>query len=166
MAASYPLVFGFRDAIEGNGFLAGVAISGRALMVHEGEDGWWLYGVTPAGIAASGDTPPEAHVAFRNAYREVLFDAAADAEDFAAFKSEVERFFSEPDAEEESRWNAAALAIRSGEVAPEAYFSDLPRIPADSCPLSVTVERLDKTERKFSISENTLDRYAITVAAA
>ncbi len=166
MAASYPLVFSFRDVIEGNGFLAGVAISGRALMVHEGEDGWWLYGVTPAGIAATGDTPPEAHAAFRNTYREVLFDAAADAADFEAFKTEVERFFNEGNSEEERRWNEAAAAIRSGQVTPEAFFSELPRIPADSCPLSLTVERLDTAERKFSYRGNTLDRYAITVAAA
>ena len=166
MAATYPLFFGFRDAIEGNGFLAGVAINGRALMVHEGEvGGWWLYGVTPAGIAATGETPPEAHAAFRNAYRQVLFDAAAGAETFEAFKAEVERFFNEGDSEEQ-RWEEAAAAIRSGQVTPEPPFSDLPRIPADSCPKSIAVERLDQSERSFSTQKNTLDQYALTVAAA
>lgn len=39
----YPLLFGFRDLIAGNGFVAGVAINGRALLVDE-DDGFWIFG--------------------------------------------------------------------------------------------------------------------------
>jgi hypothetical protein len=42
----YPLLLGFRDLIAGNGFVASVALNGRALLVDEG-DGFWMYGVNP-----------------------------------------------------------------------------------------------------------------------
>ncbi len=42
----HPMMFIFRDTISGNGFLAGITLSGRALMMEE--DGkWWMYGVRP-----------------------------------------------------------------------------------------------------------------------
>ena len=88
----YPLIFTYRDAVSGNGFLAGVTVTGRALITRE--DGkWWMYGVRPAGIAETGNTPNETFLSFRQRYSAVLFDIAAEAETFEAFKEEVERFF-------------------------------------------------------------------------
>ena len=49
----YPLLFGFRDLVAGNGFVAGVNLNGRALLADEG-DGFVMYGVNPGGIAAGG----------------------------------------------------------------------------------------------------------------
>ena len=47
---NHPIMLTLKDAISGQGFLAGITLSGRALMRHE--DGkWWMYGVRPGGIA-------------------------------------------------------------------------------------------------------------------
>ena len=42
----YPLLFTFRDKIEGRDFVAEVVAHGRVLAVEE-QEGWWLYGVQP-----------------------------------------------------------------------------------------------------------------------
>lgn len=162
---SYPLLFGFRDAVSGRGFLAGVAIEGRALMVQEDGE-WWMYGVTPAGLAAHGATPPEAHAAFREAYRKVLFDISGLSENYEAFRAEVERFYEEPDEEDAARWVAAARAIRDGALTPEAPFSELPRVKAEEHCCKLTVERLDVARRPFSPADNTVDSYAVAAEAA
>lgn len=110
-AAQHPLLFTFRDAISGENFLAGITVSGRILMVEE--DGkWWVYGVRPAAIAESGESPQQALVNFRNRYKEVLFDIAADYRTFKDFHDEVERFFYEQDLEEERKWETALKEIR------------------------------------------------------
>jgi len=161
---SYPLIFSFRDAVAGEGFLACVTISGRARMVKE--DGkWWVYGVAPGALAENGSEPLAAHAAFRDAYRKVLYDLAADAETFEGFKELVEGFC-RPDDAEQALWFEAAEAIRSGKVTPEPPFSELPRVNADARKCTVMVERLDQPQRIFSTKDNELDEYAITVAAA
>lgn len=49
----YPLLFDYKDCIAGNGFLAAVVVSGRALMRSE-DDEWWMHGVQPSAIAEGG----------------------------------------------------------------------------------------------------------------
>ena len=39
----YPVMFTLRDAVSGNGFLAGVTVSGRAT-VREEDGQWWMHG--------------------------------------------------------------------------------------------------------------------------
>src|SRR5258706_8580365 len=90
----YPLLFGFNDLLAGKGFFAGVSVSGRGLLVDEG-DGFWMYGVNPGGVAAGGKTPAEAQSEFRLVYRSVPFDIASEAMDFHGFKEEVDRFFND-----------------------------------------------------------------------
>lgn len=102
----YPILFGFRDLIAGNGFVAGVGVNGRVLLVDE-DDGYWMYGVNPGGLSAGGATAPEAQAEFRVIYRSVLFDIAAEATDFESFKSEVERFFSETNEPTKAEWDEA-----------------------------------------------------------
>jgi len=160
--ALHPLMFTFRDAISGNGFLAGVTLSGRALMVYD-DEGWWLNGVRPGGLAETGETPQETHLRFRNTYKAVLFDIAEEFGDFDGFKREVERFFYEPDDEEERRWTEAVQAARSGKVEPEPPFASLPKEPPESRPSQVSVERLDASKR-FTPSDNIPDLY-ISAAA-
>jgi len=159
---TYPLIFTFRDDVDGEGFLARVTIRGRALMVDEG-DGWWLYGVEPGGMAESGGTPHEAYQRFRRAFTAVLFETAVDAKSFDDFESEIRRFARETDQEEEARWLEVSAAIRSGEIVPEAPFDSLPRKSAD-LPVEVQVERLDEPQRAFTPKDNILDEYALTAA--
>jgi len=75
---AYPLIFTFGESVGAPRFLAGVSGSGRALMVHEGDGSWWLYGVEPGGIAGSGNSPQEAHLQFVEDLKGVLIDVAAE----------------------------------------------------------------------------------------
>ena len=160
----HPLMFAFRDAISGQGFLAGITLSGRSVMVAE--DGkWWMYGVRPGAIAEHGETPQETFLRFRNRYKEILFDIAGECETFEGFKNEVERFFYEPDQPEERRWEEAVAAIRAGNLTPPPPFSTLPQQPPETRPSQVTVERLDRQTARFTPTDNVPDSYFAPVAA-
>lgn len=111
----YPLLFGFRDLIAGHGFIAGVDLSGRALLADEG-DGFWMYGVNPGGIAAGGGSAGEAQAEFRSRYRSVLFDIAAEARDFAEFERQVTQFVEETNTGTATEWDEAVASVRSGAV--------------------------------------------------
>ncbi len=111
----YPLLFGFRDLVAGNGFVAGVNLNGRALLAEEG-DGFVMYGVNPGGLAAGGSNRGEAQAEFRQSYRSVLFDIAAEAQDFAEFERQVRDFVDETNGPTAAEWDEAVLRVRSGEV--------------------------------------------------
>jgi predicted RNase H-like HicB family nuclease len=114
MSQDHPIMITLRDTISGDGFLAGITLSGRALMRKE-EGKWWMYGVRPAALAESGETIEEAFARFRNRYKEVLFDLAEENATFDSFKVAVEQFFYETDAdsEDERLWEEALKAIRA-----------------------------------------------------
>lgn len=156
-----------RDAISGDGFLAGITLSGRALMRKEDDDKWWMYGVRPAGIAASGSTIEETFSHFRNRYKEILFDIAQESESFDAFKNEVERFYYEADQdnEDERMWEKALHAIRTGNLTPPEPFASLPREAPESKPSQITIERLDREGKRFMPSDNVTDTYSLPQAA-
>jgi hypothetical protein len=161
-----PLLFGFRDTVSGQDFLAAVGINGRALMIEE-DGAWWTYGVAPGGLSAFGMTPSESHAAFRDAYRKALFDIAADSPGYVAFCAEVRRFFYEVDHGDDDRWIKTARAIRNREVEPPApFFSALPRVNADEHRCTVEVERLDNQERHFTPDDNQVDTIAVAAEAA
>lgn len=112
----YPILFGFRDLVAGSGFVATIATEGRALLTDEGEEGFWMYGVNPGGIAGSGDTPVEAQSDFRQRYKSVLFDIARVSGDFSQFKATVERFFYEVNKPTAKEWDEAVQGVREGKV--------------------------------------------------
>ena len=111
----YPLFFGLRDLVAGNGFVAAVALEGRALLVDEG-DGFWMYGVNPGGVAAGGKTHGEAQAEFRQRYRSVLFDLAAEAASFEEFQRAVAQFCEETNEPTAAEWEEAVNEVRSGKV--------------------------------------------------
>ena len=155
---AHPLMFTFRDVVSGNGFLAGVTLSGR--VIAEQEDGeWWIYGVRPAGIAETGENAPDAFSKFRTRYTHILFDIAADANNFESFRAEVERFYHEACTEQERRWEDALRLIRSNGIEPEKPFSDLPREKPEMRPTQITVERLDVANKRFMPSDNVSATY-------
>ena len=161
----HPLMFTFRDVISGHGFLAGITLSGRALMLKEEDGKWWMYGVRPGAIAECGASPEDTFLRFRNAYKEVLFDIAEEQNSFEGFKQEVERFYYQPDNEEELRWEAALACIRvGGMVAPEP-FAKLPRIAPENRPTQISVERMDEQDKRFMPSDNVSDTYCLPIAA-
>lgn len=161
----HPIMLTLQDTISGDGFLAGVTLFGRALMRKEDDGKWWMYGVRPAAIAESGNTIDETFLRFRNRYKEVLFDIAQDNNKFEDFKTEVERFFDEPDEEDERLWNNALKAIRSSKISPPEPFAQLPRESPESKPSKITIERLDVEGKRFKSSDNATDIYALPNAA-
>jgi len=150
----YPLLFGFRDLVAGNGFVAVVALNGRALLVDEG-DGFWMYGVNPGALAGGGQGPGEAQYEFRSVYRSVLFDFAREVESFEDFRQKVEQFFHQTNEANVSEWEEAVAQVRSGQV--QADW--LPRRAAESR-FGVDVVLLEHPEP----SANQLD--AVELAAA
>ena len=162
---NHPLMFTFRDVITGDGFLAGITLSGRALMVMEdGEH--WMYGVRPGAISETADSPQALLLRFRNRYKEVLFDIANECRTFELFKQEVERFFHEPDSEEERRWEDAVNKIRSENLAPPKELSHLPTESPETRPSQITVERLDGiANKRFMPTDNVPDTYVAPMAA-
>ena len=161
----HPLMLTLRDAISGNGFLAGITLSGRALMRKEDDGKWWMYGVRPAGIAESGITIEETFAHFRSRYKETLIDIAQENQTFDDFKAEIERFFYEADPEDERLWEQALTAIREGNMAPPEPFSALPRESPESKPSQITIERLDGEGKRFMPSDNVTDTYSVPQAA-
>ena len=123
----YPLLCSFQEFVPGRGYVAGVKMAGRALATEEAQE-WWIYGVNPGGIAESGRTLIEAHAQLRASLRRYLSDVAHDAADFEAFKTEVERFFNETDAESIAEWEAAVADVRSGKT----NLDELAKAPADA----------------------------------
>jgi hypothetical protein len=140
----YPLLFGFRDLVAGRGFLAGVAVNGRGLLVQDDEIGYWMHGVNPGGLSAGGVDMGAAQQAFRETYRTILFDISASVGSFEEFKSEVERFFHETSDLLLSEWTDAVEAVREGSIQVEG----LKRVKSDRAKLSIEVAPLpvDKLE--------------------
>jgi hypothetical protein len=165
----HPIMVTLQDTISGNGFLARITLSGRALMRHE-DNKWWMYGVRPAGIAASGDNIEDAFLRFRGRYKEILFDIAQESSTFEDFATEVERFFNESDAdnEDERLWERALSAIRSGSCAPPTPFANLPRRSPESNPSFIKVERVDAKAKDIRLmpSDNVPDTYAYSFPKA
>ena len=161
----HPLMFTFRDVISGEGFLAGITLSGRCVMVMENGE-YWMYGVRPGAISETSDSPKALLVSFRERYREILFDIADERRTFESFKEEVERFFLEPDPQEERRWEEAVQKIRLEELAPPEELSNLPTESPATRPSQITVERLDGAETKrFMPTDNVRDTFVALMAA-
>ena len=118
-------------------------------MVHEGEDGWWLYGVQPGGMAENGETPQEAYARFYNAFKVIVTDLAVEHPEYVGFEQAARQFFNGIDANDEGRWRSAADAIRSGRMVPEAPFTELPRLPQETQSY-LQVERLDRQTKTAS----------------
>lgn len=155
MPTHVPLLFTFRDKVEGDTFLADVSVAGRALAVEEDDGRWWVYGVQPGAIAGGGTTLLEAFGDFRRGFTAVLFDAAAEAGDFSAFEAEVRRFFHETDPTSTAEWTAAVQAVRERrmEAADRPLAPDGLREERADAERYVTVER----KQRFRAADNILD---------
>jgi len=162
---AYSLVFGFRDQIAGEGFLAGVAVNGRALAVEE-DGGWTLYGVCPAAVCGTGETLNEAYASFKTTYKTILFQLADESDGYDSFKDLVARFYRErnEDRLDEERWDDAARAVREGRVTPGGAASELPRVDAEAHECTLQMARLD-SRHEFTLRDNALDSYELAEAS-
>ncbi|MGI9079150.1 MAG: hypothetical protein ACR2G6_17740 [Gemmatimonadaceae bacterium] len=164
--ADMPLIYTYQDTVHGNGFLAGITVSGRALAVRE-EDGWWMYGVQPGAIAEGGETLAEARAGFRASYQSYLFDITETAGSSDELSAEIHRFFDAVDEQAAQAWERAIDDIANDRVTLEPPFSKLPREPVGKRrAVCVRVERLDMAQpQKFSPNQNVLESIALAMAA-
>lgn len=124
----YPIVFGLHDLIEGSGYLAAVAMDGRALLHEEDDGSVWVEGVNPGGFAGTGNNPAEALEGFRREYKAALYDMAEEATSFEVFRAQVQAFFDNQGEIPVREWMEAVEDVREGRV--EAGWAN--RRPADS----------------------------------
>jgi hypothetical protein len=138
----FPLLFTSRELVAGNGFVAVVEARGRALLVHESNEEWWLYGVEPGGIGEGGKTPNEANLLFVASLRNILLEIADVAPSFDAFNSAIQSVFHEVDRTDEARWKAARAAILGGAALDDPFIGTLKREPEEK-PCVVSVVGID-----------------------
>jgi len=155
----HPLVFTLQDVVTGCGFLAGIVVTGKAVM--EQEDGkWWMYGACPGALAGSGATPNEAFIDFRNRYKESLFDIAEECKGFVQFHTAVKDFYTE-DKQESARWDEALEILRRNEQSVTDPFKSMPRKRSGEYELRIQVTRLEKLDKsKLKPTNNIQDSLA------
>ena len=111
----YPLLFGLRELVEGDGYIARVSVSGRALLVdQDGEV--WVEGVNPGGFSAKGVSHGEALAEFGSAFRTILFDIASGAGSFPEFRAEVQKFFDDTNVPAAREWEEAVQRVKAGQL--------------------------------------------------
>jgi len=111
---NYPLLFGRHEKVEGDGFIARVAVAGRVLLTDEDGE-FWVEGVNPGGLAASGGSANEALAQFGRDFLAVLYDIASDAKSFDHFREQVEKFFNDTSAPALKEWEEAVQQVRTAE---------------------------------------------------
>ena len=152
---NYLIIFGLWDLVQGNGYLVGVAVEGRALM-HEEEDGsFWIEGVNPGGFSAIGASSAAAIEDFRRSYRAILFDIASDALSFTDFEHGVREFFEGAAVIPAREWEEAVKDVRAGRVDAEW----LGKRPAESA-LGIKVELVEN----LSVKNNEVEEGAAVAA--
>ena len=155
---AWPLIFTYQGHVFGRGFIATINAVSRVLGVQE-DDGIWLSGVQPGGLAAGGKDLPAAYTDLRNTFLGILADIASTADTYEAFRAEVERFFDERDETAVADWNAAVAACRNN-LLDRTPMSELPVLPAGMAP-TVTVAR----RSEMTPADNLIDD-SIGLAAA
>lgn len=150
----YPLLVTFLDKIEGDGYLVDIRVHGRLLAVED-DDAWWMYGVNPGGLAASGKSRAEAYSEFRKTLMKVLFDLASDATDFYAFRKAATQFFDETNEPTLKEWEAAREQVRAGKITIEG----MPRETAEP-PRRIEIRQ----KQTFAAKDNATDPQAVVAA--
>ena len=152
MTRQIPLLFDYRDRVEGAGFSA-IVTSHGCILAEEGDGEVWIYGVEPGALAADGTDPRAALEAFRHRFTNVLRDFAADAHSFAEFETAVSDFFHAINVPNEQDWLRAVEAVRSGQL----NSPKMRRERADSIRfVQVQEETTVDDQRDFSIEGSTI----------
>lgn len=147
MMTHYPLLFTFLDKVEGNGYLADIAVHGRLLAAEE--DGtWWMYGVNPGGLAAPGSSRPAAYIEFRKTLMQVLFDMALEATNFYDFRKKAKKFFEETNEPTLAEWEEARKQVRAGKTTLDGI-----RLETRESPRRIEI----KEKKSFAAKDNATD---------
>jgi hypothetical protein len=140
-----PLLFSYRDAIFGNGFLVEVAATNGRVLCGREEDGFWMYGVNPGGMSAVGANPDDAHVSFRRTFSKILVDIASEANDLDEFRHLAQEFFDQTNHGYEAEWLAAVDLVRADKIT----ATGIPKAPAES-KRSISIE----LKQIFNVQDN------------
>jgi hypothetical protein len=144
-----PLLFSYRDTLFGPGVLIEVrVVNGRALYVEE-QDGGWLYGVNPGGMAAPGASLQDAHDAFRQTFSRILVDLILDTKSEDEYRTVVDRFVRETNQAYEAEWLDAVKAVRALGTNP----TGLAKAPAES-PLAVEVVVRERSQVTDNVAQS------------
>jgi hypothetical protein len=147
---SFPLLFTFREVLLGNGVLVEIKVSnGRALCVHE-EDGYWIYGVNPGGMAAYGVDADGARGEFRAAFSGIMREIANECDSFDAHVAAVNEFVADTNRGYETDWKIAVEAVKHGDVKVDGLES----LPAET---PMTVEVSIKPVEQIKTTDNEAD---------
>ena len=140
-----PLVFTFREYVQGNGFLAFVVMEGKALLeVEEGE--YWLTGINPAGFAGGGLTRSEALTDFRRTWEAVLYDLSAESASFDDFHNACHEFLATEVAHLTADWEAALDFVREyGHEEPGLKTVRLDEHSVQFCVLEIDPKKVQPT---------------------
>ena len=128
----WPLIFTYRGNVFGHRYIAAVSSVSRVLGIQE-DDGIWLSGVQPGGIAAGGSDVWEACAAYRKAFVGVLADIASSVGDFREFQAEAARVLGERDEPAFEDWAAAVEVTRTSRL-DWTQMQQLPVKPAAMTP--------------------------------
>ena len=127
----------------GDGFVAGVRMSGRAIL--EEEDGEaWISGVAPAGLTDGGPDKNAAFANFQNAWTAVIFDIAAEAGSFAEFYEECQAFLESRAEHLTEEWEAALRRVREEGYKDETLRSE----PAEEQTVGFVIEEIVPSKAK------------------
>lgn len=124
----YPLLFKFRTAVLGEGWVAGVEFRGAVVVTKESGE-YVAHGLKPGGVAGVGSTLTEAYLAYKEDVQTVLYDMAGDAP-FEAFRDEVLEFFDSPDAWGETKFAEGRLMVAAGRVDSSLPLEPKPELAA------------------------------------
>ena len=121
-----------------------------------------MYGVEPVGLAEGGQTIREAHMKFRQTFREILFDIASTAKDFSDFSQDTKSFAREVNQPEDKDWWKAVEEVRSKGLIPDPDVEGYRREQAQT-DVRVTVEDITCRDH-YSSAENQTEDYFISAA--
>ena len=141
--SAWPLIFTYRGNVFGHRYIASVSAVSRVLAIQE-DDGIWLSGVQPGGVAAGGNDVREACAAYRRAFVGVLADIASSVGDFRAFQAEAARMLAERDEAAFEDWTAAVAANRGNRL-DWTQMQQLPVKPAAITPSMTVTLRTEMT---------------------
>jgi hypothetical protein len=114
---TYPIIFGPHGGlVAGNGFIARFSMRGRCLFEETDPDFYSVLGVNPGAVASDGTTMGEAHRAFLDRIRQIAFEIADEAADFAEFSQRVRAFFDRTNRPNEEIWKQDVERVRAGQL--------------------------------------------------
>lgn len=152
---TFPLTMTYSLPAVGKGYVAGITIKARLLMIAETGEEVWVYGVNPGGICAFAPTQDAAQTRFIDRFNSVVTDLAESADNFQQFKTELTEAFT-TNMEYEKLWLEARKQVQAGS-------SDIPGMPREVGKIepAITVEELVLNKTVGASSYNVMKEFKL-----